>query len=124
MHAWVEEALLGAAESGAELPSFEEMEGTKEVEMTYLFKGKIEAFREEVREEVRQEVRETVLEEGRAEAQRDLLVALATRRFGAPAGGRLADALDGKPSAGMLSETSDLILVCRTADEFVDRLPR
>ena len=26
MHAWVEEALLGAAESGAELPSFEEMD--------------------------------------------------------------------------------------------------
>ena len=119
MHAWVAEALLGAAESGAELPSFEEMEGTKEVEMTYLFKDKIEAFREEAREEGRDEV----WAEARRE-QRDLLVALATRRFGAPAGGRLADALDGRPSADMLSETGDLILVCRTADEFVDRLPR
>lgn len=122
MHAWVEEALLGAAESGAELPSFEEMEGTKEAEMTYLFKDKIDAFREEARAEGREEGREEGIQVARRE-QRDLLVAMAVRRFGTPAGRRLADALDGRPSAGVLSETGELILACETAAEFVDRLP-
>ena len=115
MHAWVEEALLGAAEASARLPSFEEMEGAKEAEtMTYLFKEKVDAFLEEAREEGREEARRE---------QRDLLVALATRRFGAPAGGRVADALDGKPSADLLAVTGDLIVGCETAEEFVDRLP-
>ena len=115
MHAWVEEALLGAAESGAELPSFEEMEGTKEAEMTYLFKDKIDAFREEARAEGR--------EEGIQVGRREQLVAMAARRFGTPAGRRLADALDDRPSADVLSETGELILACETAAEFVDRLP-
>ncbi len=118
MHAWVEEALLGAAESGAELPSFDEMEGTKEAEMTYLFKDKIDAFREEARAEGREEGIQVARRE-----QRDLLVAMAARRFGTPAGRRLADALEGRPSADVLSETGDLILACETAAEFVDRLP-
>ena len=117
MHAWVEEALLGAAESGAELPSFEEMEGAKEAEMTYLFKDKIDAFREEARAEGREEGIQVARRE-----QRDLLVAMAIRRFGAAAGRRLADALDDRPSADVLSETGDLILACETAAEFVDRL--
>ena len=87
----MEEALLGAAESGAALPSFEEMEGTKEAEMTYLFKDKIDAFREEARAEGREEGIQVARRE-----QRDLLVALAVHRFGTPAGRRLADALDGR----------------------------
>ena len=118
MHAWVEEALLGAAESGAKLPSFDQMEGTKEAEMTYLFKDKIDAFREEARAEGREEGIQVARRE-----QRDLLVAMAVRRFGTPAGRRLADALEGRPSADVLSETGDLILACETAAEFVDRLP-
>ena len=113
MHAWVAEALLGAGEASAGLPSFEEMEGTKEIEMTYLFKEKVDAFREEAREEGIQVARRE---------QRDLLVAQATRRFGAPAGGRVADALDGKPSAALLAATGDLILDCETAEELTDRL--
>ena len=114
--------------------------------MTYLFKDKIDAFREEARAEGRAEGREEGREEGRKERreearaegreagreegiqvgrreQRDLLVAMAVRRFGPPAGRRLADALDGRPSADVLSETGDLILACETAEEFVDRLP-
>ena len=123
MHAWVEEALLGAPEAGAGLPSFDEMEGAKEAEtMTYLFKEKVDAFREEARKEGRKEGREEGREEVRRE-QRDLLVAQATRRFGAPAGGRVADALDGRPSADLLAVTGDLIVACETAQEFIDRLP-
>ena len=48
---------------------------------------------------------------------------MAVRRFGPPAGRRLADALDDRPSADVLSETGELILACETAAEFVDRLP-
>ena len=90
--------------------------------MTYLFKDKIDAFREEARAEGREEGREEGIQVARRE-QRDLLVAMAFRRFGAPAGRRLADVLDDRPSADVLSETGDLILACETAAEFVDRLP-
>ena len=90
--------------------------------MTYLFKDKIDAFREEARAEGREEGREEGIQAARRE-QRDFLVALAVRRFGAPAGRRLADALDDRSSADVLSETGDLILACETAAEFVGRLP-
>ena len=115
MHAWVEEAVLGAADSGVALPSFEELEGAKEVEVTYLFKEKVDRFVAENRAAGRKE--------GTVMGQRDVLVSLAERRFGSAAGQRLADALDGRPSAALLTEAGDLILGCDSAEEFVSRLP-
>ena len=73
MYAWVEEAVLGAPDSDVALPSFEELEGAKEAEMTYLFKDKVERFKADNREE----------------GQRDLLVhgGAPLRCRGEPAGG-------------------------------------
>ena len=119
MHAWVEEAVLGAPDSGAKLPPFEELEGAKEAEMTYLFKDIVDRFKAENREEGVREGRD----EGIVAGQRDLLVSMAERRFGADASRQVADALDGRPSERQLSETSDLILSCQTPEEFVGRLP-
>ena len=106
MHAWVEEVVIASRDPGARLPSLKELEGTKEAEMTGLFKEKIDRFRAEAV----------------ATGQRDLLVSMAERRFGAAAGQQAADALDSHPSAELLAETSSLILACETSEEFVDRL--
>ena len=123
MHAWVEEAVLGAADSGVALPSFEELEGAKEVEVTYLFKEKVDRFIAENRAAGLAAGRKEGREEGTVTGQRDVLVSLAERRFGSAAGQRLADALDGRPSAALLTEAGDLILGCETPEEFVSRLP-
>ena len=132
MHAWVEEAVLGAPNSGAALPPFEELEGAKEAEMTYLFKDIVDRFKEENREAGHAEGHAAGhaegVREGRGEGivagQRDLLVSMAERRFGAAASRQLASALDGRPSARQLAETSDLIIGCETPEEFVSRLTR
>ena len=128
MHAWVEEAVLGTPDSGVALPSFEELEGAKEAEMTYLFKDKVDRFKAEIREEGHEEGHAEGVREGRGEGivtgQRDLLVSMAERRFGAAASRQVAAALDGRPSARQLAETSDLILACETLEEFVSRLSR
>ena len=106
MHAWVEEVVIASREPSARLPSLKELEGAKEAEMTGLFKEKIDRFRAEAV----------------ATGQRDLLVSMAERRFGAAAGQQAADTLDSHPSAELLAETSSLILACETSEEFVDRL--
>ena len=120
MHAWVEEALLGASEPALELPPFEELEGAKEADMTNVFKDMMDRFIEENRAAGLA----TGLEEGAVTGQRDLLVAMATRRFGAPTGRHVADALDGQPSPEMIAETSDLIVACETPEELVGSLPK
>ena len=116
MHAWVEEALLGASEPALELPPFEELEGAKEADMTNVFRDMMDRFIAENRAEGRVE--------GAVNGQRDLLVAMATRRFGAPAGRHVADALYGQPSPEMIAETSDLIVACETPEELVGSLPK
>ena len=102
MHAWVEEALLGLEPTGLQLPTFEEMENTKESDMVQLYEDRGLRWREEWREE----------------GQRDLLIAQAGQRFGAAAGERLAEALDGHPTAETLSMAGNLIIACETSEEF------
>ena len=96
--------------------------------MTYLFKDKVERFKAENHEKGHATGHAKGVREGRGEGivvgQRDLLVSMAERRFGAAASRQVADALDGRPSARQLAETSDLILSCETPEEFVSRLPR
>ena len=116
MHAWVEEALLGAPGFGAQLPPFEELEGAKETDMTPLFKEQLDRFAEASRDEGRGE--------GIVTGKRELLVDMATERFGANAGRDVADALTRSPSVEMIRETSALILACETSEELANRLPR
>ena len=108
MHAWVEEALLGLEPTGLKLPTFEQMENAKESEMVQLYEDRGLRWREEWREE----------------GQRDLLIAQAGQRFGAAAGERLAEALDGHPTAETLSMAGNLIIACETSEEFFRRLAR
>ncbi|MDE0692420.1 MAG: hypothetical protein OXI55_09295 [Gammaproteobacteria bacterium] len=110
MHAWVEEALFGLEPTDLQLPTFEEMENTKESEMVQLYEDRGLRWREEWREE------------GVRMGQRDLLIAMAGQRFGAAAGERLADALDDQPNPETLSMVGNLIVACETSEEFFRRL--
>lgn len=103
MRDWAQEIMLGFAESSVELPGFDELEAaTEEGTMAYVLE---------------QHVREW-----RAEVACDELARLAGRRFGADAAERLSAALNGSPTRQRLDEVGDLILVCGTAEEFVERL--
>lgn len=103
MRDWAQQIMLGFAESSVELPGFEELEAaTEEGTMAYLLE---------------QHVREW-----RAEVARDVLARLAERRFGADAAQRLSAALNGSPTRQRLDELGDLILLCGTAEELIERL--
>ncbi len=110
MLAWAEEAVLGFPDSGFELPSFEELDGLEENDMAYPLDDRAQQWQAEW------------LEEGREEGQRAMLARLAERRFGADAAGRLSAALNGAPGGARLTELSDLVIGCETAEEFIERL--
>lgn len=110
--AWAEERLLGLPESALSLPSFEEFEGLKEIQMSYLLEDRVAEWKAEWTAKGRRE--------GLAEGQR-LLAEQAQTRFGAEVSTRLAEALD--RDAGLtLSEAANLIVTCENAEEFVAHL--
>jgi hypothetical protein len=118
MLAWAEEVALGLGRSGVRLPSFEELEqAMEEGTMGYLLEDSVKEWQTRWVDKGREEGRE----EGR-EGERRNLERLAERRFGAAAAQRLSSTLNGTPSRRTLDEAGDLIVGCRTAQEFVDRL--
>ena len=70
-------------------------------------------------------MREWAEEEGRRhfhQGERELLCKQAARRFGDPAASRLLAFLGEPPSDSRIALASDLVLACRTAEEFRKRL--
>ena len=107
MRDWAQQIMLGFGESSVELPGFEELEAATEGgTMAYVLEQHVREWRAELRQE----------------GVRDVLARLAGRRFGADAAERLSAALNGSPTQERLDEACDLIVGCRTAEEFVERL--
>ena len=73
--------------------------------------------------EGREQGLEQGLEQGRAEERR-LLCRLATRKFDAATGERLAAALAEVADPDRLAEVGDWIIECETANELLDRVAR
>ncbi|MDD9963361.1 MAG: Rpn family recombination-promoting nuclease/putative transposase [Gammaproteobacteria bacterium] len=99
--AWAEERLLGLGESDLSLPLFEELEGQKEKQMSYLLEDRVAEWKAE----------------WAAEGQRLLLKQLLETRFGAESAAQLMEALSGTEGV-TLSEAADLIVTCESAEEF------
>ena len=59
--------------------------------------------------------------EGRAAGYREVLVRLAARRFGAPAGTELASLMATEANKRRLAQMSDLVVECDTAAQLLDR---
>ena len=115
--AWAKES--GPAQPGTRLPSFEELEATKEEpRMPNVLAARI---RELVDNEIEQG-RARGMEQGIEQGQRETLELLASRRFGADAARGLSLALNGTPSREKVAELGDLILHCQSAQEFLSRL--
>ena len=114
MRDWAQEIVLGLAETSIELPRFEELETATE-------EGTMALLEQHVRE-WRAELAQEGVAKGREEGERDALARLAERRFGADAAQRLSSALNGSPTRQRLDDVGDLVLFCRTAEEFVERL--
>ena len=131
MREWTQEMMLGLGDSAVEPPSFEELEGSmEEGTMEYLLEDHIrewraelhgEGFKEGIEQGIAQGM-ERGIAQGRERGKRDLLERLAERRFGAAAARRLSAALNGAASPQRLDELGDLVVLCRTADELVERL--
>ena len=104
---WTQQMMLGLGDEAVELPSFEELEGAKEDgTMEYLLEDHVREWRAELH----------------SEGERNMLARLAERRFGAEAAHRLSAALNGTPSRQRLDELGDLVVLCGTAEELVERL--
>ncbi len=139
MREWTQQIMLGFGASSVELPSFEELErATEDDRMEYLLEDHIREWRAELhREGIAQGVEQGIaqgiaqgveqgiaqgVEQGIAQGERNALERLAGRRFGAGAARRLSAALNGAPSRQRLDELGDLIVLCRTTEEFVGKL--
>ncbi len=118
MLAWAQEVAHGIGDSELRLPSFEELEGMEEQQMANVLADRYKQWVADSRDKGRVEGRV----EGREEGQRELLEALATRRFGADAAQRLSATLNGSASREAFAELGDLIIRCETAEEFVEEL--
>lgn len=110
MLAWAQEVAHGIGDSELRLPSFEELEGMKEQQMANVLADRYKQWVAESRDQ------------GREEGQRELLEALAARRFGTDAAQRLSATLNGSASRDAFAELGDLIIRCETAEEFVEEL--
>ena len=86
--------------------------------MEYLLEDHIREWRAELHGEGLKDG----IAQGMEQGKRDLLERQAERRFGAEAARRLSVALNGAASARRMDELGDLVVLCGTADEFVDRL--
>ena len=114
MRDWTQEILLGFGERCIELPSFEELEGAME-------KGAMEYVLEEHVRELRRENMERGRRQGMEQGYREALEIMATQRFAADAGRRVA-AANGALSRRRMGELSDLIVRSRTAEELSEQL--
>ena len=113
LHAWAEERLLGLQESDLSLPTFEELEGIEEHQMSYLLEDRVAEWKAEWAAEG--------LAEGLAEGQRLVLAQQAETRFGAEVSTRLNEVLSGE-GAFPLSEAANLMVTCESAEEFIARI--
>ena len=119
MREWTQEIMLGFGERCIELPSFEELEGAmEEGTMEYVLEEHVKELRRENMERGRKQGRKQGMEQGYREA----LEIMATQRFGADAGRRMAAVANGSLSRRRMGELSDLIVRSRTAEELVERL--
>ena len=109
-----EERLLGLPESDLLLPSFEELEGVEEHQMSYLLRGSNVA-------EWKAQWAAEGLAEGLAEGQRLVLAQQAETRFGAEVSARLNEMLSSE-GALPLSEAANLMVTCESAEEFIARI--
>ena len=131
MREWTQEIMLGFGERCIELPSFEELEGAmEEGTMEYVLEEHVKELRRENMERGRKQGmaqgRRQGMEQGRRQGMvqgyREALEIMATQRFGADAGRRMAAAANGSLSRRRMGELSDLIVRSRTAEELVERL--
>ena len=111
--AWAEERLLGLPESDLLLPSFEELEGIEEHQMSYLLEDRVAEWKAQWAAEG--------LAEGLAEGQRLVLAQQAETRFGAEVSARLNEMLSSE-AALPLSEAANLMVTCESAEEFIARI--